>query len=304
MLVVAAFVGIAAGEIGGSGEGRTRQRDRLSGSVAIDGSPSLRNLLDRAAAQFERRHPDVRITVGASGDERAIDLFCAGEVDLASVARRLDRAERRDCRSSGTRYQSAEVARAPIAVVVSNRNTFVSCLRIDQLRAIWRRTAPATNWSESDPRLPAVSLDPVGWRPDAPPAMLLAEALFGPVDPLLRDDYRVAADADELLRTVAASPGSVGFLPVTQLKRGSGVRAVPVDAGSGCVAPSVAAVRNGSYRPLSRPLGIDLRTDVLKRPEVRRFVGDFLARPPALTAADGAVPVKISPRVYRKFTRR
>jgi phosphate transport system substrate-binding protein len=282
VIVVATLVGIAASDSGGSGEGRTRKRDGLTGAVRIDGAAAMRNLADRAAQRFQRRHPDVRVTVGASGDENAIALFCAGEVDVATVARRLDRAEGRACRSSGTRYWEIEVAREGIALVVSKGNPFVDGLSLDQVKAIWRRATPASTWSEVDPSFPAAPLEPVGWKPDSAPATLLAEALFGHIDPLMRDDYEVTDDSKELTKAVASSPNAIGYLPLTQVKPGSGLR---------------------TLRVLSRPLYLDVSADSLREPETRRFVQEYLRHPPTIRASDGAVAVTPSHRIYRKFTR-
>ena len=304
VVVVAALVGIAASESGGSGEGRLRKKDGLSGTVTIDGAAALRDTIEGAAQRFERRNPGVRVTAGASGDESGIAIFCAGEVDIAAVARRLDRAERRACRSSGTAYVPIEVAREGIALVVSERNGFATCLSVDQARAIWRRADPVGSWAEIDPRFPDAELEPVGWRPDSPPHTLLAEGLFGPVDPLTRNDYEVAGDAAEIAATVAASPGAVGYVPVGQLKRGAGVRPLALDTGHGCVTPTVDSVRDGSYPALSRPLYLDIRAESMRRPEARRFIRDFLRRTPSIGGADGLIPAATSHRVYVKFTRR
>jgi ABC-type phosphate transport system substrate-binding protein len=111
---------------------------------------------------------------------------------------------------------------------------------------------------------------------------LLAQALFGPVDPLMRDDYEVADDSKELAKSVAGSPGAIGYLPLTQLKPESGVRAL---------------------RVFSRPLYLDVSKDSLREPEARRFVREYLSRPPMIRASDGAVAVASSHRIYRKFTR-
>ena len=282
MIVVATLVGIAATDGGGSGEGRTRKRDALTGAVRIDGAAAMHDVVDRAAQRFERRHPEVRVTVGASGDESAIALFCAGEVDVAAVARRPDKAERRACRATRTRYSETEVAREGIALVVSERNRFVEGLSLNQIRAIWRRTNPLTSWAEVDPGFPAVPLEPVGWKPDSPPATLLAEALFGPVDPLTRDDYEVADQASEVAQIVASSPTAIGYLPVTQLGAESGLRPL---------------------RVLSRPLYLEVSSGSLRRPEVRGFVREYVLDPPAIRASDGLAPVEPSHPIYRKFTR-
>lgn len=303
VIVVALLVGIAASDSGGSGEEPSRMGDGLTGAVRIDGAAAMRNLVDRAAERFHARHPDVRVTVGASGDESALALFCAGEIDIAAVARRVDRAERRACRTADTGYREIEVARVGIAMVVSDRNRFVDCLSLQQVRAIWRRTSAASTWAELDPRFPAVPLEPAGWKPDSPPATMVAQALFGPIDPLTRDDYEVADDAKELAKIVTPSPYAVGYLPVVQLNPSAGLRPLAVNAGRGCVAPSPESVSDGSYPVLSRPLELAVRTASLRRPEARRFVREFVARPPAVTKADGALPVPSSHRVHWKFTR-
>jgi phosphate transport system substrate-binding protein len=303
VIVIATLVGIAASDSGGIGDQRSRKRDGLAGTVTLDGTAAMRGLLDRATQRFQRRHPDVRVTVGASGDQSAIGLFCAGEVDIAAVARNFDPAERRACRSRDKRYVPVKVAREGIAIVVSKRNRFTSCLGVDQLKAIWRHGDPATSWAQIDPAFPPFPLEPVGWKPDSPPATLLGEALFGPTDPLVRNDYVTADDAKELSRRVASSPNALGYLPLTQLKPGAGVRALSIDTGSGCVTPSAESVRDGTYRVLSRSLYFNVNVDSLKESENRRFVKEFLGDPPALRASDGAIWIAHSHRVYRKFTR-
>src|SRR3954451_1245164 len=156
LVVVATLVGIAVGEAVGGGDRKSRPRDRLTGSVSIDGTVALLGMTESAARSFEGRHPGVRVTVGASGDQNAIDSFCAGEVDIAEVARPLRRAERRDCKAAGTRYVPIAFAREGIALVVSEKNTFARCLTVDQVRSIWRAENPARSWPDVDPAFPAV----------------------------------------------------------------------------------------------------------------------------------------------------
>jgi phosphate transport system substrate-binding protein len=266
LVVVATLVGIAVGEAGGGGDRKGRPRDKLAGTVTIDGTPAMRGMLDRAAQRFQRRHPGVRVTVGASGDANAIALFCTGEVDFAAAARHLDKSEQRACGTSGTRYSEFEVAREPIALVVSERNEFARHLSIDQARTIWRPLDAAVSWAQIDPAFPQVPLEPTGWKPDSAPATLLAEALFGADDPVLRADYAVAGDAKELTAVTASSANSIGFLPERDLGPGSGVRTV---------------------RVLPRPLYLDVSANSASKPEARRFLREYLA----------------SHRLYRKFTR-
>src|SRR3954453_2913712 len=282
LVVVATLVGIAASDGGGSGDSRSRKRDGLAGSVTLDGTVAMRGVLDRAARRFQRRHPDVRVTVGASGDESAIGLFCAGEVDFAAVGRRLDKAESRACRSRGVRYSEIEVAREPIALVVRERNRFASPLTLGQAKAIWRPLNPATSWTQVGSAFPSAPLTPIGWRPDSAPATLLAEALFGAHDPLLRNDYEVTDDAKGLIKAVASSPNAIGYLPEAQVKPGSGLRPL---------------------RLLPRPLYLDVSVESSREPAARRFLREYLADPPAVRDSDGGLAGVPSHPVYRKFTR-
>jgi phosphate transport system substrate-binding protein len=286
LVVVATLVGIAASETGGDRKGRGR--DRLSGLVAIDGTAALLQRTQAAAGRFERRHPGVRVTVGASGDPNAIDSFCAGEVDIAEVARHLKPAERRKCRSERVRFAPIEIGREGIALVVSDLNDFASCLTLDQARSIWRSDTPVRSWAEVDPSFPDTPIEPIGWKPDSPPYTLLAQGLLGSADPQTRVDYEIEGDAAGVQRAVSSAAAKLGYLPIGEVRRTAGVRALRLNGGAGCVMPTASTVRDGSYPALSRPLDLNVNRASLRRPEVRRFVSVYLA----------------SHRIHRKFTRR
>jgi phosphate transport system substrate-binding protein len=303
LVVVATLVGIAVGEAGGGADRTPRSRDKLTGAVSLDGSVALLGMSESAARRFDARHPGVRVTVGASGDQNAIDSFCAGEVDIAEVARPFRRVERRDCGSAGIRYVPIEFAREGIALVVSERNSFARCLTLDQVRSIWRAANPARSWADVDPAFPALEVEPVGSKPDGPPYTLFAAALFGPVAPLTRDDFEIATDTAGIARAVTASPAAIGFVPLGELDGVSGVRTLSVDGGRGCVAPTAPTVRDGRYPALSRPLDLNINSASLRRPEVHRFIGDYLRAGRAIRSAAGVVGVPGSHRVHQKFTR-
>jgi phosphate transport system substrate-binding protein len=301
--VVATLVGIAASDTGGSGDRRGRGRDKLSGTVAIDGTVALLETSERAASAFELRHPGVRVTVGASGDLNAIDSFCAGEVDIAEVARRFKPRDRRQCRAGGVRYVPIHFAREGIALVVSDRNRFATCLTLDQIRSIWRPDSPVRSWAEVGPNFPDVELRPIGWKPDSPPHTLFAEGLFGPVNPLTRDDYEITPDATGLERVLRPSAGGLGYMPLGELNQGAGVRPLELGGRRGCVMPTMSTVRDGRYPALSRPLDLNVNRVSLRRPEVQRFVSEYLRAARKLRAAAGVAAARGSQRLYRKFTR-
>jgi phosphate transport system substrate-binding protein len=54
------------------------------------------------------------------------------------------------------------------------------------------------------------------------------------------------------------------------------LKALEVDGGNGCVAPSVETAQSDEYTPLSRPLFIYVKNESLARPEVKAFVEYYI----------------------------
>ncbi len=55
------------------------------------------------------------------------------------------------------------------------------------------------------------------------------------------------------------------------------LKAVEVDSGDGCVAPSAATAQNGTYKPLARPLFVYVKKSSFEQQAVQDFVGYILA---------------------------
>ena len=64
-----------------------------------------------------------------------------------------------------------------------------------------------------------------------------------------------------------------------------------IDAGDGCVAPSVETAQSGDYKPLSRPLFIYAKRSSLERPEVRDFLNYMLDNGTEIAEAAQYVPL-------------
>jgi phosphate transport system substrate-binding protein len=68
------------------------------------------------------------------------------------------------------------------------------------------------------------------------------------------------------------------------------LKAVEVDGGAGCIAPTEATINDNSYAPLSRPLFIYPDVGKAKaRPELKAFVDFYLENTTALAAEVGYV---------------
>ncbi len=54
------------------------------------------------------------------------------------------------------------------------------------------------------------------------------------------------------------------------------IKALEVDGGDGCVAPSIDTVLDGTYKPVARPLFIFPSDTALARPEVQAFLEFYI----------------------------
>jgi phosphate transport system substrate-binding protein len=72
---------------------------------------------------------------------------------------------------------------------------------------------------------------------------------------------------------VSGSKGGLGYFGYTYFEENQDkLKAVQIDGGGGCVAPSVETVQDSTYKPLARPLFIYPSVAAMKRPEVAAFV--------------------------------
>ena len=69
------------------------------------------------------------------------------------------------------------------------------------------------------------------------------------------------------------------------------LKALEIDGGDGCVAPSIAAAQDGTYKPLSRPLFVYATKKALARPEVEAFLRFLLENEKSIAETSQFVPL-------------
>lgn len=275
------------GDGGSSGAG-----GELSGTIKIDGSSSVAPLTEAAAELFQSENPDVRVTVGTSGTGGGFEKFCAGETDISDASRPIKEDEEAPiCQKNGVQYEEIQVANDGLAIVVNPNNNFASCLTVEQLKKVWNDGSKVTNWRQIDPRFPALELKLFGAGTDSGTFDYFTEAINGK-EGVSRTDYNATEDDNVTVQGVAGDEGAMGYfgLSYAQLNEGQ-VKAVAVDGGNGCVAPSTETVQSGDYKPLSRPLLIYPSERALKRPEVRAFLEFYLENQDAIAEQALFVPL-------------
>jgi phosphate transport system substrate-binding protein len=157
----------------------------------------------------------------------------------------------------------------------------VDCLTVDELKKIWEPKSKINNWSQVRSGFPS---EPLG-----------KDQLFGPgtdsgtfdyftaeingEEGASRTDYTQSENDNVLVQGVSSTKSGLGYFGFTYFEENQDkLKAVKVDGGAGCVAPSAATAQDGTYKPLARPLFIYVNNKSFKdKPQVAGFVEFYVA---------------------------
>jgi phosphate transport system substrate-binding protein len=287
-------LGLAACGDDNGGNGGTNGGEELSGTIVVDGSSTVAPLTEAATELFNEEQPNVQVTVSTAGTGGGFERFCRGETDISDASRPIDpedEAEVPACEANGIEYVELQVANDALTVMVNPENP-VTCLTVEQLNAIYGAESTIGNWSEVEGLEPAF---------DAPLDIYAPGTTSGTYDyfnEAITDDVGIRAegitdvgeDDNAGIQGVAGSPGAIFFAGFSFYEENQDtVKALEIDGGDGCVAPSLETVLDNTYTPLSRPLFIYPKLESLQRPEVEAFVQYYVDNAADIAEARGFV---------------
>ena len=249
----------------------------VAGQILIDGSSTVAPLMTLVAEDFQSENSGVRVTVGTSGTGGGFEKFCAGETDIANASREIKDSEIEACTKNGIEFIEVIVANDALSVVVNKNNSWAECLTVAQLKTMWEPAAEGkiTNWNQIDPAYPDTKLGLYGAGTDSGTFDYFTKAVNGE-EGASRTDYNPSEDDNVTVKGVEGEDGALGYFGFSYLEENiDRIKAVQIDGGKGCVAPSVEAVQNGTYAPLARPLYAYVSKKAGARPEVKRFFQYF-----------------------------
>lgn len=266
-----AIVGAACGDRGPRADGG------LSGSIEVDGSSTVYPITEAVAEEFMlETGRAVQVTVGVSGTGGGFKRFCAGETAISNASRPIKSSEREACERAGVEYLELPIAYDGIAVVVNPTNTFARCLTVEELRRIWQPGSTVRRWSDVRAGWPALEIRLYGPGTDSGTFDYFTAEIVGE-EGASRPDYTASENDNVLVQGVAGDEGALGYFGYAYYEESADqLGLVGIDDGSGCVQPTVEAIRAGRYAPLSRPVFIYVNTAALSRPEVDAFVRFYL----------------------------
>jgi phosphate transport system substrate-binding protein len=273
------IITIAACSTASSPAGGSPGAGALTGTITIDGSSTVYPVTLAVAEDFQKANTGVKVTVAFAGTGGGFKKFCNGETDMNDASRPIkadDAGEGLACKAKSIEWLELGVATDALSVVVNKDNDWAKCLTKDQLKKIWDQGSTVSKWSDIDPSFPAQPIKLFGPGADSGTFDYFTEAINGKAKQS-RSDYTQSEDDNALVTGIAGDKYALGYFGFAYLEENlDKIKAVEIDGGAGCVAPSAESVNGGTYKPLARPLFIYPSKAALKRPEVAAFVQFYL----------------------------
>lgn len=275
---------------------------QLSGTVKIDGSSTVFPISEAVGEEFQKLHPNVRVTVGISGTGGGFKKFCAGETDISDASRPIKDSEKELCARNGITYEEFRVAFDGLSVMVNPQNNWVDYLTVAELKKIWEPNSTVKTWKDIRPNFPNEKIILAGADTDSGTFDYFTEVIVGK-EKSSRSDYTASADDNVLVQAIAGEKYALGYFGYAYYVENVGkLKLVAIDSGKGQVLPSEQTINDGTYKPLSRPLFIYAKKESLKRPEVKDFVKYYLTTGKELVPQVGYV--KMPESVYEEALNR
>lgn len=260
------LVGCSGGNAGGGGGD--------SKIIRIDGSSTVFPVSEAAAEAYREGHPDAKISVAQSGSSAGLGKFVKGEIDIADASRPIKDSEIEEAKAIGIEIVEFVVAQDGLAVVANPENDWCDSLTVEQLKSIWRPEAAdtVTKWSDVNPDWPDEELKLYGPGGASGTFEYFTEVI-NEEKKASRPDYTASEDDNTLVTGVANEKGGLGYFGYAYYAENKDkLKLIGVDAGEGPVKPSEESVKDGSYKPLARPIFIYVSKKSLERPMVKDFV--------------------------------
>jgi phosphate transport system substrate-binding protein len=293
----AAALTLSLAACGGGNEKAADGKGGIAGEVVTDGSSTVQPLTAAAGELFAEENPDVNVSVATSGTGGGFEKFCAGETDISNASREIKTDEDKEapaCEANGIAYTGLRVATDALTVVVSKDNDFIKCLTIDELKKLWEPAAEkkVTTWNQVNAKFPNEKIELYGPGTDSGTFDYFTKEINGE-EGASRSDYNASEDDNVLVNGVEGSANALGYFGYTYFEENSDkLKAVEIDGGEGCVAPSVETAQDGSYVPLSRPLFIYVSNDAYaKKKQVAAFVDYYVSSDDDIAAAAKFIPL-------------
>ncbi|MGM0604264.1 MAG: PstS family phosphate ABC transporter substrate-binding protein [Halobacteriota archaeon] len=240
----------------------------LSGEVRISGSSTVFPVSEAAGEEFQRENPDVNVSISSDGSTGGFEqFFLEGDSDINGASRPILEDEVERARDNGFEPIEIQCAGDALTAIVNNEAEWVDCMTIDELGQIWDPDAENELWSDINPDWPEEPFELYGPATTSGTFDYWTEEVIGKFRQI-RDDFEGTEEDDIIAQGVEGNRYAHGYLPFAYYDNNpDSIKALEIDAGDGCTAPSLQAASEGSY-PLARPIFWYVNSEKLTENEV------------------------------------
>jgi phosphate transport system substrate-binding protein len=265
--------------------------------ITADGSSTVFPVTEAFAEEFQKANAGMRVTVGSSGTGGGFEKFCRGETDISDASRPISAKEVDACAKAGIEYIEVPVAYDGLAVLVNPKNIWVDHMTVAELKKIWEPAAQGkvTRWNQIRAGWPDRELRLFGPGVDSGTFDYFTEVITGKAA-ASRGDYTSSEDDNVLVQGISGDENALGYFGLAYYEENQDkLKLVAIDDGKddngkGPILPTPETVGGGTYRPLSRPIFIYVKTTSLQRPEVQKFIEFYLTNTARLVREVGYIP--------------
>jgi phosphate transport system substrate-binding protein len=273
-----------------------------SDTIAIDGSETVFPISEIAVKEFQNsKNGKVAIAIDAVGTSKGIDRFCRGKVDIANASRPLNNKELVICKANGIDFLELPIAYDAVSVVIHPNNSWVTNLKLAELKKIWEPAAQGKvmSWKDVRPNFPDTPLRLFAIAANSGTYDYFTKVINGKTK-LARNDVTSVSDTKAMIKGIANDVDAIGFISYVYASTNKdNFKTVGIDTGKGAIVPSLATVNNGTYTPLARPLFIYVSTKSFAKPNMQEFVNYYLANAHKFVAKLHYIP--LSNTAYAKI---
>ncbi|WP_458188061.1 PstS family phosphate ABC transporter substrate-binding protein [Haladaptatus sp. NG-WS-4] len=245
----------------------------LSGSISISGSSTVFPLAQAMREEFLKEHSNVSIDVSSTGSGGGFaNHFCPGKTEFNNASRPIKKEEVSQCKKNDIKPVELKVATDALTVIVNQKNDFVDCMTVDELKQIWQGgNNKVQKWSDVNSDWPDEKIQLYGPTEASGTLDYMHEAVVGE-DNEHRMDHQASENDQSIITGVKKSKYALGYLGFSYYSEAKDqVKALGIDNGDGCVKPSLETAKSGKYKPLARPLFTYPKQSALGEDQVAAF---------------------------------
>lgn len=228
---------------------------KVTGTVSMNGSTSMKKLVEAACEVFNAEYPDVTASGQFTGSGTGIEAVANGTADIGNSSRALKEEEK----AKGLIENI--VAIDGIAVITDKANTATSLTK-EQLAKIY--TGEIKNWSEVGGADSAIVV--IGREAGSGTRGAFEEILK------IEDKCVYAQELDQtgaVLTTVASTPAAIGYISLDVLN--DTVSSISIDG----IEPTIENIKAGTYA-LQRPFVMATKGEISAQSEAVQLWFDFI----------------------------